>query len=451
MAIVQTPTVEFPESHPVFILPGPLRLLWKKRRYKVFWGGRGGAKSWGIARYLLARALIGRVRIGCFRELQSSIRDSVHQLLKEQIWMLGLIGYFKITEYSIYCPSTGSEFIFKGLRHNIIEIKSTEGIDIAWVEEAQLVTKDSWDILTPTIRKEGSEIIVSYNPIEETDETHKRFVSGTPPPNAIIVKVGWQNNPWFTGTQDQDRRWMLANDPDAYWHVWEGECKRIGDDVILKNKFVIDTFDSPTDQQVVDGEIRYFHGADFGFANDPSTLNRSWITGEPPEEELWIDQECWGIGVEIDEMPEFYCGHVLNRATGRWDRKESRWHKISAEGEAFTGIQTAMRWPIKADESRPETISYVARQGFNITGAEKWDGSVEDGIAHLRGFKLIHIHQRCKNTALEARLWRYKRDPKTNEVLPVPIDKHNHTWDGIRYGMDGYIQRRGVDGVWLRL
>jgi phage terminase large subunit len=161
-------------------------LIGRRVRYKVLWGGRGGQKSWGIARALVVCAHTGRMPgsdskprkllIGCFRELQNSIKDSVHRLLKEQIEMLGLSMFFSITEKSIRSLITGSEFIFKGIRSNTTsgEMKSLEGVDIAWVEEAHLVSEDSWTLLIPTIRKEGSEIWISFNPNEETDSTYKR-------------------------------------------------------------------------------------------------------------------------------------------------------------------------------------------------------------------------------------------------------------------------------------
>jgi len=391
--------------------------LFDPHRFKVFWGGRGAAKTWSFARALVNKAHTEKHRIGCFRELQNSIKDSVHQTIKDQIAMMGLEPWFDITEKSIRSTVTGSNFIFKGLRSNITEIKSTEGITIAWVEEAQLVSKDSWEILEPTIRVEGSEIWVSFNPIEEEDPTYQRFIVHKPP-DALVVKVGWEDNPWFSETLDKQRRWMLASDPDAYEHVWNGACRVLSDDVIFRGKYVVECFDPPE----YPNEPRFFHGADFGFAQDPATLVRLWTTGKAPEEELWIDMEAGGPGIEMDDLPEVY------------DK-----------------IPTSRVWPIKADNARPETISYLRRQGFNISAAEKWTGCVEDGISHLKAFKKIHIHERCKGVLQEARLYRFKRDRLTNQVLPIIIDRNNHYWDAIRYALDGYILRRGGHGVWGKL
>lgn len=369
-----------------------LQNLYKPFRYKVLFGGRGGSKSWGIARALIMFAHTGKERIGCFRELQSSIRESVHHLLTEQIQLMGLGGFFHITDTAIRGKVMGSEFIFKGLHHNIVEIKSLEGLTKAWVEEAQLVSKLSWETLIPTIRKEGSEIWASFNPISDTDDTYRRFVLETPP-GAWVQKVSWRDNKYFTRTQNAERLWMKQSDPDAYEHVWEGECSKLSDDVIFRNRWVVESFDPPD----YPAQVEFKYGSDFGFAQDPTVLCRCWITGEPPYEELWIDREAWKIGCEIDKTPELY-----------------------------DEIPGSREWPIKADNARPETISYLHRQGFNISAAEKWPGCVEDRIAHIKGYKMIHIHASCKHFQEEARLYRYKRDRITGEVLPIVIDKSNH-------------------------
>lgn len=385
--------------------------LRERARYKVFYGGRGGAKSWAFARALLIFADRWNLRILCAREFQNSINDSVHRLLCDQIDMLGLSHRFEVTLTSIRNTETGSQFLFKGLRHSVQEIKSLEGVDICWVEEAQSVSKDSWEILIPTIRKEGSEIWISFNPLDETDPTYQRFVV-TPPPMTVVEKVGWQDNPFFPATLDAERRHMMATDPEAYDHVWEGQPRTLSDAVIFGRRVSVETFDTP-----VEG-VRFFYGADWGFANDPTALVRSWVDGET----LFIDHEAFGYGVEIDETAQL-----------------------------FDSVPGARDWPINADCSRPETISYMRRQGFQIDAAEKWPGSVEDGIAHLKGFKRIVVHERCKHIAQEFRLYSYKVDKQTGDILPIIVDKHNHGIDALRYSLDGYIQRRGGMGVWAKL
>ena len=203
--------------------PDKLQFLFKPARYKVAWGGRGAAKSWGFARALLLLGLQRPLRVLCVRELQSSIEDSVYKLLKDQIAAMGLSGQYDVLKTQIRGPN-GTEFNFEGIRHNADKIKSYEGIDVCWVEEAHKVTKSSWEILVPTIRKADSEIWVSYNPELETDETYIRFNKNTPT-NAIVVKMSWRDNPWFPEVLKQEMLDCKARDYDTYLHVWEGHTK----------------------------------------------------------------------------------------------------------------------------------------------------------------------------------------------------------------------------------
>lgn len=200
----------------------PLKLqgLFKPSRWKVLYGGRGGAKSWNVARYLLLKAAEEPLRILCARELQNSMRESVHQLLRDQLVLLGLTHRFIVTDTEIR-GLCGSLFIFAGLRHNVLSIKSKEGIDIVWVEEAETVSAHSWNTLEPTIRKPGSEIIITFNPSLATNETYKRFVLN-PPADAWVCKIGWRDNRWFPAVLDKARRELKRKDPDAYLTVWEG-------------------------------------------------------------------------------------------------------------------------------------------------------------------------------------------------------------------------------------
>ncbi len=211
----------------------PIKLegLFKKSRYKVCWGGRGGAKSWGIARALLIKGAKSTLRILCAREYQTSIKDSVHKLLCDQIEALGLLGFYEITQNSIR-GRNGTEFAFIGLKNNPTNIKSFEGVDVCWVEEAQTVSRFSWNILIPTIRKEGSEIWVSFNPELETDETYQRFVVN-PPADCIQIKINWYDNPWFPETLRLEKDALKARDEQAYNQVWEGLCRQTVDGAIF--------------------------------------------------------------------------------------------------------------------------------------------------------------------------------------------------------------------------
>lgn len=384
-------------------MPGVFEPNW---RYKVYHGGRGSAKSWTVAGALVLIARVFSVRVLCAREYQNSIADSVHKLLCDQIDRLGLVSEFEITKNTIRCPATGAEFMFKGLHHNVNEIKSTEGVDICWVEEAQRVSKESWEILIPTIRKPNSQIWVTFNPEDERDPTYQRFIVN-PPPNALVVQVNYMHNPHFPDVLRQEMEYMKRVDYDAYLHVWEGKPKSRSKSQILSGKYRVEAFETPADVE------RFYYGADWGFAQDPTVLTRSFIVGRT----LYIDYEAYGVGVDIDELPQLF--------------------------QAVPGSRTQL---IKADNARPETISAMNKRGFNVLPAEKWPGSVEDGIAHLRAFEAIVIHERCKHTAEEARLYSYKTDKLTDEVLPVVIDKHNHCIDSIRYALDGVI-RRSSDGM----
>jgi phage terminase large subunit len=211
--------------------PIKLQCLFEKSRYKVLYGGRGGAKSWGIARALLILGAKSQLRILCAREFMTSMRDSVHKLLCDQIEALGLLGFYDITQASIK-GKNGTEFSFVGLKNNIANVKSYEGVDICWVEESQTVSRLSWNVLIPTIRKENSEIWISFNPELETDETYQRFVAN-PPADCITMKVNWSDNPWFPETLKLEKDALKVRDEEAYNQVWEGLCRQTVDGAIF--------------------------------------------------------------------------------------------------------------------------------------------------------------------------------------------------------------------------
>jgi phage terminase large subunit len=203
--------------------PGALKPLFEPHRYKILHGGRGGGKSWGVATYLLAEAARRPLRVLCCREFQGSIRESVHRLLTDMISQYRLDNRFEVLEKTIKAAN-GGEFIFEGLRHNVGRIRSLEGVDKVWVEEASNVSRASWEVLIPTIRKAGSEIIVSFNPELETDETYQRFVLH-PPSDAVVIRVNYHDNPWFPDVLRREMEELKARDPDAYQHIYLGECR----------------------------------------------------------------------------------------------------------------------------------------------------------------------------------------------------------------------------------
>lgn len=215
-------------------------LLTKQARYKILYGGRGALKSWTCARALLIRAAREPIRILCAREVQRSIKQSVHTLLRDQIQLMGLGANFRVTEDSIK-GINGSEFSFTGLSTNTAEsIKSFEGIDIVWVEEGQTVKKRSWDILIPTIRKPGSEIWVSFNPDLDSDDTYVRFVVN-PPESAIVTKINWQDNPWFPDVLELERQHCQKHNQRDYPNIWEGHCKQVVEGAIYAQEIIAAT------------------------------------------------------------------------------------------------------------------------------------------------------------------------------------------------------------------
>jgi len=204
--------------------PAKLEFIFQPHRYKVARGGRGSGKSWSFARALLLMGIQKKLRVLCAREIQLSIKQSVHKLLSDQIELMGLGYHYEVRETNIK-GRNGTEFAFTGLSALTVDtIKSFEGYDICWVEEGQVITKRSWDILIPTIRKEGSEIWISYNPELESDETHQRFTIN-PPHDCVNVEVNWRDNPWFGDVMELERLHCQQTDPDNYDNIWEGQCK----------------------------------------------------------------------------------------------------------------------------------------------------------------------------------------------------------------------------------
>lgn len=381
--------------------------LLEPARYKGLWGGRGSGKSVAATDALLITGLERCCRILCAREFQNSLSDSVHQLLCDRISALGLEDYYTIQEAKIFAESTGTELFFRGLRRNVRSLKSIPGITHVWIEEASSTSAQSWNILVPTIRDPGSEIWVTFNPDQRTDPIYQHFVES---PDSLaghtyIQEVNWRDNPYFPPELEAERRAMLATDPDLYQHVYEGQCWERSEAQVLVDKWVVDDFTPGPDW---DGP---YHGADWGFAVDPTTLVRCWVYAN----RLYIEYESSAVRLELRDTP-------------------ARWRADVPGCEGYT---------IRADSARPESISEVKRHGMpGLVAVDKWPGSVEDGIAHLRSYDKIVIHSRCKAAAEEARLWRYRTDPLTGDVLPSLLPGNDHVWDGCRYALNPLIKRR---------
>ena len=422
-------------------IPDKMEFLFLPAHYKVAYGGRGGIKSWSFARALLVKGAHSCIRVLCAREFQNSIKESVHRLLSDQVELIGLSDYYRILSSEIH-GVTGTEFVFAGIRNNVTKIKSMEGIDVCWVEEAEKVSENSWSVLIPTIRKAGSEIWVSFNPHEDRDPTFKRFILN-PPPGAVVVETSWQDNPWLPKELEAEKDYLARVDKDAYDHVWGGQVQKRSSSQVMRGKCFLEAFvprqdecacghtqgahsDGPCSSSVpIPCSCRKFtlswngpyYGADWGFATDPAVLIKKWIR----ENVLYIEEEFWGVGVELDEL-----------------------------SKKFDTVSGAKEHTIRADNSRPETISYLQRHGYpRIEAASKWPGSVEDGISFLRSFEKIVIHPRCVHTDEESRTYKHKVDQLTGDILSDIIDKNNHCWDSIRYGLEPLISAQSVPGLFF--
>lgn len=260
-------------------IPEKLAFLLNPARYKVAYGGRGGAKSWAFARVLLLQAMQEPMRVLCAREVQKSIKDSVHKLLADQIKQLGLGSFYTVLQSEIR-GANGSEFIFSGLSDQTAQsIKSYEGVKRCWVEEAQVVSKKSWDILTPTIRVPGSEIWVSMNPELDTDETYKRFIAN-PPSNAVVVKVGWQDNPWLTDELEAERQLCLLTRPEDYRNIWEGEPRTAVEGAIYAREVAKLLEEKRVRPVPVDPLVKTHIIADLGFNDAMALILAQRVTSE---------------------------------------------------------------------------------------------------------------------------------------------------------------------------
>lgn len=413
---------------PTVTMPLLLEPLLKKKPCITLFGGRGSSKTRSVVGYLIEMARSSRQRILCCREIQGSIADSSKQELEDEIVRQGVQDEFRITDREIEHLTSGSTFLFEGLYRNLTKIKGKAGITICWIEEAENVSQMSWDVLDPTIRAEGSQMIVTFNPKQPEDPIYKELV--TPYKDKMVnnvyedddtclIKINYTENPWWTQTLERKKEKMRKNDFDRYLWVYEGEFLSITNEQVLGGKWTVEEFDIDDFGDKVAG-TRFlpdgpYYGADWGFAQDPTTLVRCWIW----DNKLYIDYEAGGVGIEIEDTPEL-----------------------------FTRIPDAQNYVIRADCARPETISHVANKGFKIEGATKWSGSVEDGVAYLRSFDSIVIHPRCKNVIHEAKNYKHKTDRLTGDILPDIVDKDNHFMDALRYALQPMIQSgTGLD--WL--
>jgi len=358
--------------------------------------------------------MVDPLRILCTRELQVSIKESFHAELKAAIASEPWLAAHYSVGVDYIKGANGTEFIFRGLRHNTSAIKSLAKIDLTIVEEAEDVPEDSWLALEATVfRQPRSELWAIWNPRLDGSPVDNRFRK-TPPANAIVAEVNFYDNPFFPpGLDTLRRREQERLDPATYAHIWLGEYLTNSDAQVFGGKCHVETFEPEPDW---DGP---YYGGDFGYSQDPLAAVEVWIGGS----DIYIRREAYRVGVENDDIAAF----VTKRIPG-FESEVSRW-----------------------DNSRPETISYIKRHGLpRAESCDKWPGSVEDGIAHLRSYKRIVIHPDCPNMQSEARLYSYKVDRLSGDVTSKIVDAHNHGWDAVRYAIGPMIKAKGSVGMILR-
>jgi len=374
-------------------------------RYKGIYGGRGSGKSHFAAEAMIeAHIMDPNMRSVCIREFQRSIGQSVKRLLEDKIVALGAERHFEVQQTCIKSCRGDGLIIFEGMQnHTADSIKSLEGYDRAWVEEAQCLSQRSLDMLRPTIRKETvtpdgiipSQIWFTWNP-EMPDDPVDRFFRDQKHEDAVVVEVSYAQNPWFPTVLQSEMQYDQSHDLDRYRHVWLGDYAQRSEARVFRNWRVDDFGPPPRDAALL-------YGADWGAAADPTVLTRCYILGRT----LYVDYEAYMIGCSIADIPALFCS-----------------------------VPDAEKWPIVADSARPDTIAYMRKHGFpKIVPAAKGPRSVEEGVEFLRGFNII-IHPRCVHVIDEMKSYSYRIDPLTGRVLPIFLDANNHAIDSLRYACE---------------
>ena len=381
-------------------------------QYRSAYGGRGSGKSQTAALMAAVWGYAEPLRVLCTRELQVSIKDSFHREIKDAIERTPWLAAHYDVGVDYLRGRNGTEFIFRGLRHNTSSIKSLAGIDLTIVEEAEDVPEDSWLALEATVfRQPKSELWAIWNPRVDGSPVDKRFRK-SPPDKALIARINYDSNPFFPeGLEALRQREQRRLDPATYAHVWDGEYLENSDAQVFAGKYEIAEFEP---EALWDGP--YF-GLDFGFAQDPTAAVECYIHGD----RLYIRREAGRIGLELDDTSAYV-----------------------REAMPLMALHN-----VRADSARPESISYLQRHGLpNIKSVKKWQGSVEDGISFIKSFARVIIHPECRETAREFRLYSYKQDRLTGDIMPKLVDAHNHYIDALRYALEPMVGGSGdVFGV----
>lgn len=379
------------------------------RRYKGAKGGRGSGKSHFFAEMLVESHILNPdCNSVCIREIQKSLKFSAKKLIEDKIRAMGVSDMFDITLTEIRNKNGNGIIIFQGMQdHTADSIKSLEGFDIAWAEESQSISRRSIELLLPTIRKPGSEIWFSWNPYLDTDPV-ETMINWNKDDDSVCVHVNYLDNPFLDDILIKEAERHKRNKPDSFDHVWLGQYATKSDSQIFKDKY--ETRDFEIDKSF---GIPLF-GIDFGFANDATTGVKVYIKNDI----LYIYEEAYKVGLELDDTAMYL---------------KSKISEID-------------KYPIEADCARPESISYLKRNGLPfIRGVKKWKGSVIDGIEFIKSFDKIVIHSKCENTISEFRLYSYKVDKRTDNILPDVEDSNNHIIDAIRYALEPVMKKSNLD------
>lgn len=378
-------------------------------QYRNMHGGRGSAKSFSAALMASVWGYAEPLRILCTREFQASIKESFHAELKAAIAAHPFLEAHYDVGVDYLRGANGTEFIFRGLRHSVNTIKSLAKIDLTIVEEAEDAPEASWLALEATVfRQPKSELWALWNPRLDGSPVDMRFRKH-PPDNAVTVEMNWNDNPFFPAGLDKLRRREQSRlDPATYAHVWDGAYLVNSAAQVFSGKWRVEEFEPKASW---DGP---YQGGDFGYAQDPTAAVRVYIHGDT----LYVSHEAGGRAIELDAI----AARVKEQIPG-YDDHLSRW-----------------------DSASPGSISILTRSGLpKAIGADKWQGSVDDGIRFLRAFREIVVHPRCVNTIGEMRLYSYKVDRLTGDILPVLVDANNHWIDAIRYSVSPLIKMEGYD------
>jgi phage terminase large subunit len=383
------------------------------RRYKGAKGGRSGGKSHFFVEQAVAKmAANPAFKAVGIREVQRSLRYSVKELVEAKIHELGVSHLFDVQRDAIFHRNGPGLMHFTGMQdHTADSVKGLESFDLALVDEANQISARSLRLLTPTLRKQGSELWFGWNPEQDTDPVDEFFRKGAGDADFICAAVNITDNPfvsetgWREYTRDRDRARQNPNDWAIFEHVWHGAYNVLSERIVFAGKWVVEAFDPA---QGWDGP---YYGCDFGFAQDPTTFSEWWVRGR----DLMVRRAAGRVGLELDDTARFAM-------------------------EALPGVE---RHVIRADSARPESISYLRRHGLpRIEGVEKWKGSVEDGVAFMRSFARIVIHPEAEAARKEFGLYRYKVN-RAGDILPEIEDADNHHIDAGRYALAPLIKARG--------